>query len=167
MEKTLVPNSQLGLQEIVKVSIERARVDGGWTAPQDLCVEDLITNSGRVYLAKRITGGDTVASAMAYMAVGTSGTTAALGDTALGGEVARKALAVASATTNNVFTAVATFGGAAESIAGVALEEAGIFNHASSAQGTLFQRVTFSTVTLQNSDLLKLTLETNVGSNTI
>lgn len=126
---------------------------------------DLITTAGRVYLAKRIASGDAVASAMAYMAVGTVSNAPALANTTLTGEIVRKALAVSSTTAgDNVYTAVATFGGAAESISSIAIVEAGIFNHASSGNGALFQRVTFASVTLANSDILKLTLSTNVGS---
>lgn len=152
----------LPLKETIEVRLIRA--DG---AEESVESTDLIVNSGRIYIAKRITGGDTVASAMNYMAVGTATTAPALTDTTLPGEVNRKALAVASATSNNVWTAVATFGGAADGLTGVAIAEAGIFNHASSGQGTMMQRVTFSSVTLQASDLLKITLQTNVGSNTI
>ena len=77
----------------------------------------------------------------------------------------RKTFAVGSATNNNIFTAINTFGGFADSITSAAIVEAAIFNHANS--GECFQRVTFAAVTLANSDLLKLTLQTNVGSNTI
>lgn len=163
--------STLLLKEIVKVDIFRGG-KGFYSAEPDETpsVEDLIVNNGRIFLARRIAGGDGQAapgSAMAYMAVGTASTAAALTDTTLTGEVLRKALAVNSALTNNVYTAVNTFGGAADSITSLQIQEAGVFNHASSGQGTMFQRVTFATVTLADSDLLRVTLETVVGSNTI
>lgn len=158
----------LGIGEVVKAEIWRGGNRYYSQAPdENLCVNDLIVNDGRIYLAQRITGGDTVASAMNYMAVGTDTTAAALTNSTCPGEVVRKALAVASATTNNVFTAISTFGGAADSVTSLAIAEACIFNHASSGNGTLFQRVTFTAVTLADSDLLKVTLQTNVGSNTI
>lgn len=161
---TAAPQAQesLALRELVRAEIIRAN-----GSVEDVCVEDLIVNSGRTYLAKRIAGGDSVASAMAYMAIGSVSTAPALTDTTLTGEIKRKALSTNSAITNNVHTCVSTFGGAADSIQSIAITEAGIFNHASSGQGTMFQRVTFSSVTLADSDMLKITLETNVGSNTI
>lgn len=156
------------LKETILVDIYRGHRGFYNQAPDEsLEVQDLVVNNGRVYIAQRIASGDTVASAMNYMAVGTVSTAPALANTTLTGEVSRKTLAVASANPNNVFQAIATFGGAAESITGVALTESGIFNHANSGQGTMMQRVTFSSVTLQDSDLLKITMETNVGSNTI
>lgn len=162
--ETLVKNP-LAIGEQVKAYVHRAMPSGGWSPPELLKSHDLITNNGRTFLAQRI--GADVNSPMAYMAVGTVSTAADLTDSALSGEVARKALAVNSAQTNNVYTAVATFGGDADSVASLSLVEAGVLNHAASGNGTLFQRVTYASVVLANSDLLSLTLETNVGSNTI
>jgi hypothetical protein len=162
-QRNAVSAEALGLQEIVKAEIYRG-LGGPYSETPDetICVNDLITTAGRTWLAKRI-GLDT-GSAMAYMAVGTVSTAAALGDTALSGEVKRKILSTNSAISANVYTAVMTLGGAADSVSSIAITEAGLFNHASSGQGTMFQRVTFASVTLAGSDLLKITLETNVGS---
>lgn len=157
----------LAIGEKITVDVHRARAGGGWHSPSQMDAQDLVTNVGRIYLAQRIASGDTVASAMAYMAIGSGSTAAALGDTTMVAEVDRKALAVNSATTNNVYTAIATWGGAADTVTSAVIVEAGVLNHASSGQGTLFQRVTFSSVTLADSDLLSITLQTNVGSNTI
>ena len=167
MDKAKVSN-ELFLQEIVKAEVWRSTKHGYTVEPQEAPpVNDLIVNAGRVYLAKRIASGDTVASAMAHMAIGSGSTAAGLGDTVLLSEQARKALAINSALVSNDFTAIATFGGFADSVTSVQIAEAGVFNNASSGQTTMFQRVTFSAVTLANSDLLKVTLETVVGSNTI
>jgi hypothetical protein len=161
----------LSLQEIVIAELIRAKPEGGYAQPEQMDVNDLIVNDGRIYIARRIAGGDTTtgASAMNYMTVGTVSTAATLTDTLITGEVAggRKALATNTADTNNVYTAVATWGGAADSVTSFQLTEAGIFNHASSGEGQMMQRVTFAAVTLADSDLLKITLQTNVGSNTI
>lgn len=151
----------LGLQEIVRAEIYRA-TSGGFAQPEEVCVNDLITTAGRAWLAKRI--GADVGSPMTHMAVGTTTTAPALGDTGLPGEIKRKALSTNSVLTANVYTAVMTIGGSADSVTSIAITEAGVFNHANSGQGVCFQRVTFSAVTLGNSDLLKITLETNVGS---
>jgi len=178
MEKrlhTLIAPSQpevLGLREIVKAELFRGRGPGEtWPDQPDevLCVNDLIVTTGRNFIARRIAGGDgqtAPGSAMAYMAVGTVSTGAALGDTTLAGEVKRKALSLNSAgiTAANVYTAVTTFGGAADAVTSLSIVEAGVFNHAASGQGTMMQRVTFAAVVLADSDLLKITLETNVGS---
>jgi hypothetical protein len=161
--KNYINPDSMALQEIVKAELYRGRADGWPEEPDEtICVNDLITTAGRTFLANRI--GAAIGSAMAHMAVGTVTTAAALGDTAITGEIKRKALAVNSATAANVYTAVATFGGAAETITSLSIAEAGILNHASSGQGTLFQRVTFTPVVLADSDLLKITLTTNVGS---
>ncbi len=156
------------LKEIVRAEVFRARPDG-YLPEADFAAEvtDLIVNAGRIHIAKRISGLDASPSAMIHLAIGTMTEAPALTDSILSGEVARKAMAISSALTNNVWSGVATFGGSADSVASVAITEAGIFNHAGSGQVSMMQRVQFAAVTLANSDLLKLTLETNVGSNTI
>ena len=154
----------LAIKETVIVQVYRAKdgPEGGWLPPEDLEVKDLVVTAGRTFLAQRI--GANVNSPMAHMAVGSGTTAAALGDTLLLAERARKTLAVNSALSANVYTATATFGGAADGLTSVPLAEGGVFNHAGSGQTTMFQRITFSTVTLTDSDLLNLTLTTNVGS---
>lgn len=154
----------LALKEVVKAEIFRYRPEGYSQQGDEVEVVDLITTVGRQWLARRISVDGSVASAMAHMAVGTATAAPALGDTTLPGEISRKALATNTANGTNVYTAVATWGGAADSVQSIAITEAGIWNHASSGQGTLFQRVTFASVTLAGSDLLKITLQTNVGS---
>lgn len=158
----------LRLKETIYVDIFRPLAGGGYSKDpsERFPADDLITTVGRNYIAQRIAFGDTTASAMAYMAVGTGTTAASLNQTILVGEVKRKALCVSSTgiTAANVYTAVMTLGGSADTVTSLAITEAGIFNHASSGQGTMMQRVTFAAVTLANSDLLRLTLETNVGS---
>lgn len=156
----------LVLKEIVRVDIWRGDKGFYSAEPNETPdVQDLIVTTGRVYLAQRI--GANVNSPMAHMAIGSGSIAAALTDGStpgLYGEIKRKALSTNSAITANVYTAVATFGGASETIQSIAITEAGIFNHAGSGNGTLFQRVTFASVTLADSDLLRITLETNVGS---
>lgn len=160
----------LMLREIVKAEIYRGRHDGYGAQPDEqVCVGDLIVNTGRQYIARRIAGGDSQTapgSAMAYMAVGTATGAASLTSITLPGEIKRKALSLNSAgiTASNVYTAVMTLGGAADTVTSLSITEAGIFNHASSGQGTMMQHVNFAAVILADSDLLKLTLETNVGS---
>lgn len=162
---TIAASPPIMLKEEVYVRVHRHIPSGGYQIPKLVDAYDLIVNNGRVFLAQRI--GANVNSPMAHMAVGSGSTATALANTALVSESARKALAVNSALTNNVYSAVSTFGGNADSVTSVVLQEAGLFNHASSGQGTMFQRVTYASVTLADSDLLSITLQTNVGSNTI
>ena len=158
-------NDAIFLKEEVKAEIWRGHRGYYTDAPDEIpAMVDLIVGTGRIYIAQRIAAGDGVNSAMNYMSVGTVTTAPASANTTITGEVVRKILAVSSVLATNVYTAVCTFGGAAESIQSLAITEAGLFNHASSGQGTMMQRVTFAAVTLANSDLLKLTLQTNVGS---
>ena len=157
----------LGLHEIIRAELFKANPAGGWFPPVLQDVEDLITNNGCIHIARRISGLAAQSSNMGWIACGTMTTAASINDSVLSGEVIRKATAVASATSNNLYTAIATFGGAAESISSVQLTEAGLFNHAQSGQGVMMQRVTFAAVTLADSDLFKITLETLVGSRTI
>ena len=162
-----VARNPLSIFDYAEINVHRARRDGSYYVDENerQIVEDLITNNGRVFLAQRI--GLDVNSPMAHMAVGTMTTAAALTDAIVSGEVARNALAVNSALTNNEYTATTTFAGDADSVTSVALTEAGLVNHATSGEGTLFQRVVFAAVTLAASDFLNITLKTNVGSNTI
>ena len=155
----------LRLREIVKAELYRGGKGFYSETPDEtICVNDMIVTAGRNWLAMRV--GPAVNSPMGWMAVGTVGTVGSLGGLTLTGEVKRKALATntANITAANVYTAVMTLGGSADSVSSLSIAEAGIFNHASSGQGTMFQRVDFSPVILANSDLLKITLETNVGS---
>lgn len=163
----------LMIKEVVTAHIYRGHRGFYSERPDEtVCVNDLIVTTGRQYIARRIAGGDAQTapgSAMAYMVIGSGATAPALTDGStpgLYGEILRKALSTNSAgiTAANIYTAVATFGGASDAVQSIAIQEAGIANHASSGQGTLLQRVTFSSVTLAASDLLKITLETNVGS---
>jgi len=157
--ETMHDNS-LFLKEIIKVDIYRA---SGIVESCD--ANDLIVTTGRNFIAQRIAAGDAVNSAMAYTAVGTVSTAAVLGNTTLTGEVKRKITCINSTySAANVFSAVSTYGGAADSITSVQLTEAGVFNHAGSGQGTMMQRVTFSAVTLADSDIFRIELQTNVGS---
>lgn len=162
MDTTRVVDN-IRLYEGIVVEVLRHRPEGGWHAPQPVPITDLITTAGRNFLAARI--GANVGSPMAHMAVGSGSTAPALGDTALLAEISRKALAVNSTLAGtNLYTAVTTWGGAADSVTSLSLSEAGIFNHASSAQGTLFQRIVYGTTILAASDILRVQMETNVGS---
>lgn len=154
--------------------VEVYRHDGpdGYRRPafrEERC--NLTPNVGSNWLASRIGSANqagSTASAMAYMAVGTGSTGPTVTNTMLGGEVRRLAFAVNEVTSTNVWHVVNTFGGSTDSVASVQIQEAGTFNQSGqappSASGTMLNRVTFSTVVLANSDLLRLELFTEVGT---
>lgn len=163
----------LWLKETVKVDVFRGHRGYYLNEPDEKPeVQDLIPTSGRQFIARRIAGGDAQTapgSIMGWMAIGSGTTTPALTDGStpgLYGEFKRLALTINSAgpTAVNVYTAVRTFGGASDTIQSISITEAGIFNHVGSGQGALLQRVTFAAVILADSDILRLQLETNVGS---
>lgn len=104
-------------------------------------------------------------SQMAYMAVGTATTAASVNQTNLAGEVKRNAFSAVSVTANNSWSAVTTFGGGSDSITGVVIGEAGVWNAAGSGAGIMLNRAPLSaTFTLQNSDIATVQVIISVGS---
>lgn len=165
------------MQQVIETAVAPFPLHGRWTktvwrtmpdlsvvmAEQEI-VENLIVNNGMNYLAAYV-GSQAVGtnSRMSYTAIGTVSTAASLTDSTLTGEIKRKAYDVTTLN-GNVWTVINTWGGSADSITSASIVEAGTFNHASSAQGVMFQRVTFSSVVLANSDFLSLQIDTTVGS---
>lgn len=161
MEKKKIGNKSVsGLFELeARWRAEVYRVDGdyedsGW-------MDNLVVTAGKEWLAGFMS--TSPASAMNFVAVGTGTTAASLNQTVLVNEVARKAMATRTAA-GNVLTSVVTFGGAADGVTSAALTEAGVFNDVNSGQVTMFQRIQSTLATLADSDFLKLTIETSVGS---
>ena len=118
---------------------------------QKFTVPNLVVQTGRNYIAHRMTG--TGNTAMSHMAIGTSSTAAALTNTTLGTETARVALTSAT-TAANVVTYVATFNPGTPSAAN-AVVEAGIFN--ASSNGELLCRTVFDVVNKGTLDTLSIT----------
>lgn len=117
-------------------------------------VPNIVTTAGKTFIAASLAKTTSNSpAAMTHMAVGTSSTTPAVGDTTLGAEVAGSRTALTSTTpSTNTCVYVCTFG------AGVgtgSLVEAGIFNNSSG--GTLLCRTTFGTITKGASDILTIT----------
>lgn len=168
-KKQTIMDPGIMLSESIIVELFRAKPEGGYSEPACLDSVDLVVENGMTYLAKRIgrVFDTDPASGMDWMAIGSATTVASFNQTNLPGEMSRKQAAVSSATSNNVFEMITTWGGAADSLTGLDITEAGIFNHPNSGNGTMFQRVTFTAANLAASDILKLTLQTNVGSRTI
>lgn len=111
--------------------------------------KNLVVNVGKNFVASRMVG--TAANVMGWMAIGSNNTAAAAGDTALGAELGRVALASASAA-SNVVTYTATFPAGTGTGAVV---EAGIFN--ASSGGTMLCRTVFSVVNKGADDAMSVT----------
>lgn len=110
---------------------------------------NLVTSAGKAQLA--LLAGDASATPFIYLAVGTSSTAPAIGQTTLGSELATSGLSRAAATVSRVTTTVAndtlqlqymwTVSGSTQTI-----EEAGIFN--ASSVGTMLGRALTSSKTV-------------------
>lgn len=111
-------------------------------------IKNLVVAAGKGFIAARMVNAPT---AMSHMAVGASSAAAAAGDTALGSELGRSALASASAA-GAVVTYTANFPAGTGTGAVV---EAGIFNAGSS--GTLLCRTVFSVVNKGADDAMSIT----------
>jgi hypothetical protein len=115
-------------------------------------LDNLVVTVGKNWIASRMKDTGSPAQ-MSHMAVGTTNTAAAAGDTTLAAETARVALTTAGGTVaTNVVTYVATF--AAGTGTG-ALVEAGILN--ASSVGTLLCRTVFSVINKGASDSMTIT----------
>lgn len=112
-------------------------------------VPNLVVTAGKEYVASRMK--DTTKNAMSHMAVGSGSTSAAAGDTALGSELDRQALASTTVSSNEI-TYVATFG-AGDGTGAIA--EAGLFNAASA--GDMLCRTTFGVINKAASDSMTIT----------
>jgi hypothetical protein len=111
--------------------------------------KNLVVTVGKNFVASRMVG--TSAAVMSHMAIGSNNTPAAAGDTALGSELGRVALAGASAATN-VVTYTATFPAGTGTGAVV---EAGIFN--AGVAGTMLCRTVFAVVNKGVDDAMSIT----------
>jgi hypothetical protein len=118
-------------------------------------VKNLVVTSGKSFVASRMK--DATAGAMSHMAVGTGSSAAAAGNTALGSEVDRNALASTTVTGTDI-AYVATF--AAGEGTG-ALTEAGLFNAGSS--GTMLCRTVFAVVNKGVADSMTITWTVTVS----
>ena len=117
--------------------------------------KNLIVNAGKAFLASAIINSS--ASPFTNMAIGTGTTAAAVGDTALGSELARSAF-TSSSVASNVVSLSTTY--AAGTGTG-ALTEAGIFNAGSG--GTMLSRVVFSAINKGSADSLTISWTITVG----
>jgi hypothetical protein len=117
-------------------------------------VKNLVVTVGKAWIASRMlvdAGGTGGVPLMTYMAVGTASTSPAVGDTTLGTEAGRVALASASVASTAI-TYTASFP-AGTGTGG--LQEAGIFNNSSS--GTMLCHTTFPIVNKAAGDTVAIT----------
>ena len=121
----------------------------------ELEVPNLVVDVGKNFIASRMIG--TTDDIMSHMAIGTSTTAPAGGNTTLGTEVGRVAL-TSNVRTDNAIAYVATFPAATGT---GAITEAGIFNASSS--GTLLCRTTFSVINKGAADTLGITWTVTVS----
>lgn len=118
-------------------------------------VPNLVVTTGKNFVASRMK--DTTEDAMSHMAIGTSTTAPANGDTTLGSEADRNAL-TSTTVTNNEIAYVASFG-AGEGTG--AITEAGLFNAVTG--GTMLCRTVFSVVNKGASDSMTITWTVTVS----
>jgi len=119
------------------------KVKGKFTIP------NLVVTAGKQWVADQMDDVSSLAK-MSHMAIGTSSTAPAVGDTTLGAEAARVSLS-GTVRAGAVVTFSATFGAGTGT---GAIVEAGIFNNVTG--GTLLSRVTFSVVNKAAGDTLSI-----------
>ena len=123
--------------------------------------DNLFVNDGMDYLAAFQS--TSPGSVMNHMHVGTVSTAATLTDTVLGGQVGSRVAMATRTAAGNILTEVATFGGATTGITSLVLREVGVFNHSTSG-GTMRSRTVYASITLGDSDVLRIDYRTTVGS---
>lgn len=124
---------------------------------QHVFVDNVVVTAGRSYVLSRIQSSTPQTDVINAIAVGTSTTAPATGDTLLGSEALRIAIAtfITSGLTNNPpsWQAQCTF---ATNQANTTLGEAGIFNSTSSNVQTMLSHVTFATINKTTSNTLAI-----------
>lgn len=118
-------------------------------------IDNLVVTAGKEFVASRMVG--TAAAVMSHMAIGTTNTAAANGDTALAAEAARVSLTSGTAS-GAVATYVATFPAGTGT---GAIVEAGILNAGSG--GTLLCRTVFSVINKGAADAMTITWTVTVS----
>lgn len=121
-------------------------------------IKNMVVTAGKEFIAASMLKTTTDSPvAMTHMALGSDNTAAAIGNTGLGSELGRAALASA-AVSGAVVTYTATF---APTVGTGAVVEAGIFNASSS--GTMLCRTVFSVVNKGADDTMSITWQITVS----
>lgn len=163
VDKFLSTMEDVGVRGSWQLDHLRANADGGWDLLDSKRIENIVLATGLNFLASRAIAN--TASAMAYIAIGTVTAQPSLGSTNFG-EIARKAGAVAASSGSFIILSN-TWGGAADSLTGIAMGAAVVTNHAGSGQGTYLNFSNSVNATLQASDLLRIQAEIRVGSHNL
>lgn len=133
------------LKVVGQVKLELTKANG---AKEVVDIRNLVVTTGLNYIVSRMK--DTTLAAMSHMAIGSGSTPAALGDTALGTELGRVALASTVVSANTVqYTATFPAGTGTGTV-----YEAGVLNN--STGGTLLCRTVFGIVTKEAGDTLAI-----------
>lgn len=143
-------NDQINITGQVRIVITGA--DGQVKDQRE--IKNLVVTVGKEFIAARMVGTPT---AMSHMALGSTNTAAAAGNTALGTELGRVALASSTAT-GAVVTYTATF---PAGTATGAVVEAGVLNAASA--GTMLCRTVFAVVNKGADDAMSVTWSITVS----
>jgi hypothetical protein len=114
--------------------------------------DNIIVSSGFDFIANAIGNSSSRPAVMGYIALGTSATAPAIGDTTLGTELVRQAATFAHTAGTQTFTFTTTF---AAGVGTGAITESGVLNAASA--GSLFDHVNFSVVNKGANDTLQVT----------
>lgn len=142
------------------------KLRGMWTATcrgpngeKTIHGENIVVTNGKEFLASFLYSAAVAAATftMRYLAVGTDSTAEAVGQTALGTEVARVSGSV-SYVSNQMYRVKATF---ATGVAVGAIVEYGIFS--SSTGGTMLNRDTESVINVGSSDVLEVTCDLTIS----
>jgi hypothetical protein len=136
-----------GLKMKGELTIVHRAEDG--SVKKAFTVPNLVVSTGKTYIASRIVG--TSSTIMSHMAIGTGTATPVVGDSGLGTEAGRVALASGSFSSNTV-TYTATFPAGTGT---GAITEAGVFN--ASSVGTMICRTTFPVVNKASGDSIAIT----------
>jgi hypothetical protein len=129
-----------------RVSIQLFDKDGNIKDSRE--IKNLVVSVGKTFIAARMVGTPTE---MSHMALGADNTAAAVGDTALGSELGRVALA-SDTSSGAIVTYTASFPAGTATGANV---EAGIFN--ASSGGTMLCRTVFAVVNKGTDDAMAIT----------
>lgn len=129
-----------------RVSIQLFDKDGNIKDSRE--IKNLVVSTGKTFIAARMVGTPTE---MSHMALGADNTAAAVGDTALGSELGRVALA-SDTSSGAIVTYTASFPAGTATGANV---EAGIFN--ASSGGTMLCRTVFAVVNKGADDAMAIT----------
>ena len=136
-----------------KVAVQIFGRDG--TLKEERLIDNLVVTTGKEFIASRMVG--TASGVMSHMALGSSNTAAAAGQTALGTELGRVAIDSGTAS-GAVATYVATF---PAGTATGAVVEAGLFN--AGTAGTMLCRTVFSVVNKGADDSMVVTWAVTVS----